>query len=146
VAPTTSSSVPGVNMRPSTIVGLARTPIAVRSTPRTRMFDVPFWPVRVMLIVVSISRLARGRPSARRHARIGGDDRAGLEADAARDLVVGALAQQERVVGRARRDERRTEALGQRERGEQHRDRESDADRGRRRRDRATHQVAQRCS
>ena len=45
VAPTMSSSVPGVNMRPSTIVGLARTPIAARSTPRTRMFDVPFWPV-----------------------------------------------------------------------------------------------------
>ena len=60
---TTSRSVPGVNMRPATMVSPPRRSAAAGSTPRTMTLDEPVWPSRGLFTTITISALARGRPS-----------------------------------------------------------------------------------
>jgi hypothetical protein len=60
---TMTSSVPGVNMRPWTSVMPPRSSGAAGSTPRSMTFDEPFCPRRSLFTTITISTLARGRPS-----------------------------------------------------------------------------------
>ena len=61
--PTIASSVPGVNMRPSTILTAERTARPSGLIARTVTLEEPGCPSRGLLVTTTISGLASGRPS-----------------------------------------------------------------------------------